>query len=368
MYARSILTPNKMKRYLRQILLFLMLVGCSKNNPISPVKKDIREVVFASGIMEMDNEYVISAKVDGILTRFNAKEGDRVEINQIIAELDSDVPNGQLNELQIQLEDSKKNARPNSPQLMNLQNQIAQAEEQYTFDKQQYLIYKELLSKKSVSQVDYQKKKLQYEISNSNLKALNENYKDLKNSLQLSAERYEAQLGTQEAVLKDYSLKTEDNGIVLNVFKKQGELVRRGEEILKMGNGDYIIKLFVSEEDITKIRLDQNVIVSINIYLGKTFSAKVSKIYPGFNEAEQSYIIEARFIELPEQLFSGTQLQANIETTKREDILLVPSTYVYNNTVRLENGQDQLIETGFSNDEWTEVISGITENDRIIRQ
>jgi macrolide-specific efflux system membrane fusion protein len=357
-----------MKRQLSYILLVLTLVGCNKNDAISPVKKDIREVVFASGIMEMENEYIISAKVDGILTHFNAREGDRVVSAQTIAELDSDVPTGQLNELQIQLEDSKKNAMPTSPQLQNLQNQIAQAEDQYAFDKQQYAIYKELWSKKSVSQLDFEKKKLQYEISKKSLQALNENYQDLWNSLQLNVQRYQAQLTTQQAVLKDYSIKTEDEGIILNVFKKQGELVRRGEEILKMGNGDYIIKLFVSEEDITKVRLNQKVLVSINTYLGKTYEAKVSKIHPGFNETEQSYIIEAKFIELPEQLFSGTQLQANIETTTREDVLLIPNDYVLNNTVKLKNGKDKSIETGFSNSDWTEVKSGITENDQIIRQ
>lgn len=357
-----------MKRHFNFILVFVVLMSCNKNEPISPVKKDINEVVFASGVMEMENEYYISSKVDGILTQFDVEEGDSVEFNQTIAELDSDVPKGQLNELQLQLEDSKNNAMPTSPQLQNLQNQISQAEEQYAFDKQQYLIYKELWSEKSVSKLDYEKKKLQYEISKNNLQALNENYKELLNSLQLSVKRYQEQFNTQEAILKDYSLKTEDDGIVLNVFKKQGELVRRGEEILKMGNGDYIIKLYVSEEDITKIRLNQKVIVSINTYLGKTFMAQVSKIYPGFNEADQSYIVEALFIELPEQLFSGTQLQANIETNKREDVLLVPSDYVHNNTVRLENGQDQQIEIGFSNDEWTEVKAGITENDVVIRK
>lgn len=93
--------------------------------------------------------------------------------------------------------------------------------------------------------------------------------------------------------------------------------MRKGEAVAKIGQGEFIIKLFVSEEDITKIQLNQTVIVSINTYLDETFKAKVSKIYPSFNEADQSYIIEAKFDELPEKLFSGTQLQANIQTSKK---------------------------------------------------
>jgi multidrug efflux pump subunit AcrA (membrane-fusion protein) len=357
-----------MKRFFAYLSIAFIFYGCGEKESISPIKKDIQEVVFASGIMEMENQYVISAKVDGFLAQISSREGDSVRLNETIATLDSDVQEGQLKEIRIQLKDAKKNAASSSPQLQNLKSQIDQAQEQLFFDEEQYRKYKDLWEQKTVSQVDFEKKKLQYELSKSNLKSLQENYKELESSLQLSVQNNLAKLNTQQAVLKDYNLKTKVAGVILNVYKKQGELVRRGEEVLKIGSGDYILKLFISEEDITKIQLNQTVVVSMNTYLEKTFTAKVTKIYPGFNEKEQSYIIEAKFIELPNKLFSGTQLQANIKIAEREQVLLIPTSYLKANMVKLENGDMQTIDIGFSNTEWTEVKSGISESDVIVKQ
>lgn len=358
----------KMKTNFIYICTFLQLLSCGKKESVSPIKKNIQKVVFASGIMVMENEYVLSAKVDAILIHLNLKEGDSVIPNQTIAVLDSEVQKSQLNESVIVFNDSKKNALPSSPQLQNLKAQIIQAQEQFSFDEEQFNAYKDLWNKKSVSQVDYEKKKLQFETSKSNLLGLQENYEDRKNALKLSVQRNKEQLNMQQAMLNDYKLKAKSNGIITNVYKEPGELVRRGEEVLKIGGGNYIIKLYISEEDITQIQLDQVVIVSLNTYLDRTFKAKVSKIYPSFNEPEQSYIIEAKFNELPEKLFSGTQLQANIETDEKKDVLLIPTTYLKNNKVKLENGDLIPIEIGFSNNEWTEVKSGISENDIIVKQ
>jgi len=76
--------------------------------------------------------------------------------------------------------------------------------------------------------------------------------------------------------------------------------------------------------------------------------------------------VEAKFEELPSKMFSGTQLQANIKTGSRRDVLVIPTQYVSNqNMVLLEDGKAQQIEIGSKNDVWTEVISGIT-NEHIL--
>ncbi len=349
------------------LLAFLLLTSCEEKESTAPIKKNVQEVVFASGTMEMADEYIVSALADGLILSLEIKEGDRIKQNQVIATLDNEVQSNQVEDARILLHDSRVNASPQSSQLQNLQSQINQAKEQLAFDKNNYLVYKELWGKKSVSKLDFEKMKLQYEASQNNLLGLEENYNDLQKSLTLAVQRNQVQLNTQKALLNDYLLKSNTSGQVLNVYKKPGELVRKGEALAKIGQGDFIVKLFVSEEDITKIQLNQIVMVSINTYLDKTFKAQVSKIYPSFNEAEQSYTIEAKFEELPEQLFSGTQLQANIQTGKKNDVLLIPTAYLKNNKVQLENGEVVDVELGFSDSKWTEIKSGISENDVILK-
>lgn len=129
-----------------------------------------------------------------------------------------------------------------------------------------------------------------------------------------------------------------------------------------------MIKLFVAEDDITKVALDQSIAVHINTYPNSVFPASVTKIHPGFDEAEQSYIVEAQFNQLPNRMFSGTQLQANIEVGRRENVMVIPSNYISKgNFVKLESGGEKQIETGSKNELITEVVSGLTDSDILVK-
>lgn len=356
------------KIFLYAIAWLPMLSACSRQETTLPTKKNIEDAVFASGYTEQENNYTVSAMVDGIMISLPVKEGDAVTKNQLIAIIQNDVQNNQLQDALAVYKDAVENAAPDSPQLEHIQTQIAQAQQQLKFDQENYSRYKGLWDKKSVSKLDFEKAELQYQAAKSNLLALEKQYKEAERALQLSVERSRVQVNTQKSLLNDYELTTGESGEVIKVFKKQGELVRRGEAIVKIGSGNYIIRLFVSEDDITKVNLGQSVAVHINTYPDQAFAATVTKIYPAFDETEQSYIVEAQFEQLPEKMFSGTQLQANIETGSRRNVLVIPTAYLSRGSyVQLVNGGEKKIETGSKNKDWTEVVSGLTEGDVIAR-
>jgi len=346
----------------------VLLTSCAQQETTLPVRKHIEEAVCASGHIEQENNYTVSAKVEGILITFPIKAGDSVTKNDVIAIIENDVQNNQLQDARVVYKDAVAKASPSSPQLRSIQTQMDQAEQQLAFDNEHYLRYKGLWEKKSVSQIDYEKAELQYKASLNNLLALEKNYQETQNSLELGVQRSQVQVSTQASMLKDYKLTTGESGKVINVFKKQGELVRRGEPLADIGSGAYIIKLFVAEDDITKVNIGQAAVVHINTYPDQTFSAKITKIYPGFDEAEQSYIVEAQFDRLPEKMFAGTQLQANIKTGSRKDAVVIPREYVSKGSyVLLQNGEEKEIQTGSKNSDWIEVVSGLSEQDIIIK-
>jgi multidrug efflux pump subunit AcrA (membrane-fusion protein) len=361
------MTSIRKKYILLAVAVAVLLSSCKKREVTSPVRKTIEEAVFASGYIEQENNYTVSASAEGIILSLPVKEGDSVLRKDLIVTIENDVQNNQLKDALAVYNDAVINASPDSPQLMNIQAQIDQAKQQLEFDKENYLRYESLRETNSVSQFDFEKAELQYQASQNHLTALQKSYMEVSNALQLNVQRSLVQVNTQKALLGDYKITTEESGTVISVYKKQGELIRRGEAIARIASGNYIIKLFVSENDITKVDIGQPVAVSINTYPNKTFPAKIAKIYPGFDETEQSYVVEARFEQLPDKMFSGTQLQANIATGAREDVLVVPAGYVSNgNLVRLKNGGDRQIITGSKNREWVEVISGISEKDLIV--
>jgi macrolide-specific efflux system membrane fusion protein len=203
---------NRKQFLLYNVALLLMLSACSQQETTLPAKKNIKDAVFASGYTEQENNYTVSAKVDGIIISLPVKEGNSVTKNDLIAVIENEVQNNQLQDALVVYNDAVKNASLDSPQLQQLQTQIEQAEQQLEFDKENYLRYKDLWSKKSVSKLDYEKTELQYEASQNNLQALQKQYKEMQNTLQLSVERSRVQVNTQRSLLKDYELTTGASG------------------------------------------------------------------------------------------------------------------------------------------------------------
>ena len=348
------------------LVVVCMFHSCKKKETTSPFRISIKEAIFASGYMEQEKTYNLSANADGILLVLSIKEGLSVGDRQRIATIQNDVQSNQVVDAQAVYQDAAHSTSPNSPELQTLSVQIAQAKKQLSFDQENYQRFKELYAQKSVSKLEFEKYELQYNASQNSLKSLQENYKELQSNLQLNAERNRIQLNSQKDKLKDYFVYTTHQGVVAKVFKKEGELVRKGETIAQVVSGNYIAKLLVAEDDIVKVNVGQKVALNINTYPNQVFMASLTKIYPGFDESEQSYTVEASFDTFPPKMFNGTQLQANIDVGKRDGVLVIPSEYVIKGQfVKLDNGEEKSVTIGLRTNEWTEILSGLTEKDVI---
>ncbi len=360
---------NKFFSYLLMMLsVLVMFTSCQRNEKVSPVRKNIEDAVFGSGHLEQDDEYIVSATVSGVIKFLPVKEGDEVKPNDLIATIRSDVQHSQLEDARVTYHDALRNAATDSPQLKQIEAQIAQAQHQLDLDKVNYLRYKDLRAKNSVSQLDFDKAELQYNNSRENMELLQKRYREIRNSLELTVDRSRIQISAQQALLNDYAISSASAGCVIDVYKKKGEVVRPGDALAKIGSGSYIIKLYISEDDISKVKVGQKVAVHLNTYPNDIFPAKVTRILPGFNEEEQSYVIEASFDLLPPTIFSDTQLQANIETGKRNGVLVIPSAYlVKGRYVILKDGTQKEVRTGSRSSDWVEIVSGVTEKDILIK-
>ena len=60
---------------------------------------------------------------------------------------------------------------------------------------------------------------------------------------------------------------------------------------------------------------------------------------------------------------SGTQLQANVIISEKNNLLVIPKNYLdYGNKVNVKDKGQIIVETGFISTEWVEIKSGIDEN------
>jgi membrane fusion protein, macrolide-specific efflux system len=352
------------------MLLFTshFLLSCSgKNETTTPETKNITDAVFASGFVAYSDEYWATSNTEGAILKSYVKEGDKVQYNQHLFQLSGEVQSLQSYNAKTNYEDAQSNVNENAPQISQLKKAIHQAEKNLLLDAKNYDRYKILVASNAVSKVDFDKAKLQYENSILNLEIQKQSLEDLQNKLNLQVKNTKNQLDIQNKYVSDYLLKSAVNGVVLEITKKTGELAKKGELLARIGGGTLITKLYIAEEDINKIILNQKVMLVLNTDTKKTYEAKVSKIYPAFNDKEQSFVIEVSFINKVPKLISGTQVQGNIVFEERKNALIIPSRYLTeNNMVILENGDKKQIKIGVRNSEWTEVISGIDKGTTIV--
>ena len=355
------------------IITLLFAASCKpKYDEVSPKTSPVTEAVFASGSIDPKDAYTLTSIADGFITKSLVSENDLVKDGQLLFVLDNKQQNTQVAIAATNVNYAAINVNANSPQLLQIKAQIDAARIKKTTDSTSLMRYERLYTTHSVSKQDLDNARLAYESSSSNYEALQESYRATANRAQQDYANSRAQLENAKAGNQYFNLVAIGNSKVYQIFKKQGDLVRRGEQVAQLGNPDSIvINLDIDEGSISKIQLGQQVLVELNTQKNKTYEAQVTKIYPHFNDNSQSYKVEARFKEEVPGIISGTQLQANIVTDKKENALLIPHIYVLpGNKVQVKKG-DKIdtvtITTGIVSDEWIEVLSGLSAADKLVK-
>jgi multidrug resistance efflux pump len=342
-------------------------VGCKQAQETQPQRKDLIDAVFASGSSITSNQYAITAQAEGYLSSSFVSEGDTVNNGQLLFKLTNDAQQIQVSNAYDNYDYAKTNLNNNAPQIAKIEEQINQAISTKEIDAANLKRYENLIKTNAVAQVDYDKVKLTYQNDISNIAILQKSLADLKQSLSLNEKNTKAQYELQQNSNKYYSLSSAYSGVVLSISKKNGDLVKKGESIAIVGSGKTIAKLFVAEDDIQKIQLGQQTLITLNTNKNKVYNAKVTKIYPSFDVASQSFIVEASFDELPLQLKNATQLQANFILSQKKNALVIPSVYLLegDSVITQKNHQKIAIKTGVKTMEWIEVVNGLNDNEKL---
>jgi multidrug efflux pump subunit AcrA (membrane-fusion protein) len=349
-------------------LLFLLLSGCQQPREIRPQHRQIIDAVFGSGHLENREQYALVAGADGYLNKAYVAEGDTVSAGKRLYSLSNDVQQSELKNALTNLHYAQSNAAPDAPQPDQLHIQIAQALDKFNIDSLNYNRYQRLVGSQAVSQVDLENAQVQFQASSAGLNVLKKNLASLQRTLSLNIKNSDAQYRIQRQTNSFYQLTSKAAGVVFGVMKKPGDYLKKGDVIAQLGAGEMIIKLSIAEDDISRIKIGQLAYISFNSHNDQVLKARITKIYPAFDATQQAFLIEARLTDNkgPNQL-NGTQLQANIIVEQKNNALVVPSYCVLNNKyVLLKNkAAKKQVQTGIRTLEWTEIVSGLTENDML---
>ncbi len=157
-----------------------------------------------------------------------------------------------------QLQIANQNLSPNAPALKQLATNIDFAEKKYQQDLKQQERYRTLLKSNSIAHIEYENAELASQNSLSNLNALKEQYKSLKQQAQqqMLVQKSNYQLSNSN---KTYNhVRALGSGKVLKRYKQLGDFVKKGDIIARIGKIESIYaQINVDESNISKIKVGQ---------------------------------------------------------------------------------------------------------------
>jgi multidrug efflux pump subunit AcrA (membrane-fusion protein) len=356
-----------MKNFLFIALMLLLLSCGKKTTETKPERRDITETVFASGILEPDGKYNLTAQSDGYIAALKFDEGDTVKPDQVLAVIDNKA--NIINSLSAEnlLGLANINASLEGPTLKQAQQNVQLLKERAEQDSVQYTRYQKLIQSNSVSKLELENARLAFESSKTN-------YLNAAQNFRLTKQQTEQQLIQQRAqteiskVSTDYNqLKAIVGGKIYKRMKEAGDYVRRGDIIAVIGSPDKLYaKLSIDETNISKVKLGQQVVIQLNTNKEKSYKGVVSEIYPSFDDQTQSFYTKVFFSDPLDFKISGTQLQANIIIAQKKQALVIPRNFLqYGNKVTVKGKGEIVVKTGFISNEWVEIADGLDANTEI---
>ncbi|QDR79742.1 efflux RND transporter periplasmic adaptor subunit [Sporomusa termitida] len=288
---------------------------------------NIQAAVAATGTISAVNTVEISSRVTGLITAVHVKENDFVKAGQVLLVLDDSSVRAQVAQYSAQLA-NYAGIYKRSQQLTAIGGQSVQ---QLDADRTNYL----------VAQSNY------------------DNY------------------ATQLAY---YVITAPIDGVVIGKPTPAGQTVAQGistpQVIMTIADMSKMqIKVLVDETDIGRIKDGQTVSFTVDTYTDKTFTGKVTKIS---REATTSsnvvYYPVYVDVDLPAGLLYPTMTaRVTINVGESRNVLVVPLSAVkedkgqkYVQVMTAGESRKTTVQTGLSDDEQIEIISGLSEGDRIV--
>jgi len=326
----------------------------------------LTESVYASATVQPDSLYQAYSIVMGILDKVWVEEGDAVAKGDRILQITNTSPELNRKNAELSLRLARENYSGSAAVLKGIEDEIQAAELKLKNDSINYFRQKNLWDQNIGSKVEYDTRKLAYELSQNSLSLLKQKYDRTKNELATQVQQAENTYKSSLTTSEDFTVVSKIDGKVYAIYKNPGEIINTVEPVAAVGRSDkFIVELLVDEVDIVKVKNDQKVYITLDSYGEDVFEAKVDKIYPRKDESSQTFMVEAIFVNPPPTLYPGLSGEGNIVIAQKEEALTIPKEYLIGASRVLTDDGEKDITIGLQNMEMVEVLDGITENTAI---
>jgi len=361
---------------MRLVYLFLAALtlcgcwGCPSSSVVYPQRKQLIETVYASGKIVPDDEFSLAALCTGRIIRKLVHDGDTVAKGQLLFEISADDARERADAAAANYAISETGLSIHSPRLHDLALALQNAGLKLANDSITYFRWKQLWTENIGTKSNLDNCRLNYELSLNNERSVRQQYLAALDELQVTRNNARTQLSAVRKELKEYSIRSDRDGIVFQTFKEAGEAVRLNEVVALMGSSRRpLIRLVIDQQDIGRITTGQEVLVEADAAGGRIFPARVTRIYPVMNELDQTFRVDAEFSAGGIPSFIHSSVEANIIIQRKPGALVLPRTALASKDSVLaeDRGKPRMhpVIIGISTADDVEILSGVDEKTRV---
>jgi HlyD family secretion protein len=354
------------------LLLLVTLWSCKgqKQESVFPIRKDLTQAVYASGKIFPKDNYKLFAKLPGYVQVIHVRVGDTVAAGQALITIRSEVSELNVAAAKNQYALASSNASDDGPILPSLRAEVNATKSKRASDSVNVARFTALLATNATAVNTLDQAKVTFENSKAQHARAEGNYHATRLRLQTEAQNAKLQMDAQTSNRNEYIIAAVSSGRVYDIIPKVGDFVNSNKAIMELGNStSFQVELNIDETDIALIKPGQNIVYEIDAYEGKTFNGTVDHIYPRISAGDKTALVIGTLNQGNERWYSGMSLEANIVIDTKKNIMVIPREFLSaENTVKVK-GKDEAVKvtTGLKDLRYVEIISGINEQDLLIK-
>jgi len=351
------------------VLLILFSIGCSEREQIQVKKMNLVQGVYASGNVLPVGHYEVTGKVSGIVEEILVSVGEEVTTGTPLVKIQNQPNESNLQIARNQLELARKNAAPESDILIQYSEQLENTRASFLQDSIEVERFRQLQRDSIGTRQDLERAQLRYQTSLNNYRIAESRLQEIHDRLQIELDNALNNYRAQESLTGDYTILSAIDGRVYDIIPKQGELIAGNRPIIEIGATDrFETELQVDETDIVWVKEGQQVFYELDALEGTLLSGVITLIHPRINTIERTAKVIASVDNQGFSLYPGMALEANIVISEKDDVLVLPVTYLNEaNEVILKDQSLKRVETGIRDLNYVEIQSGLEEGDVVLK-
>lgn len=237
------------------------------------IKRNITEIVSASGKIQPEVEVKITPDVSGEIVELKVIEGQPVKKGDLLLRILPDIYQSNVDRTMAGLNASKTSFESAKARVVQAESQLKRAESSYERNKRLY-------DEKLISANEFEVVKSSYEVAKAELEAAKESVRGANFNIQSAA----AGVKESQDNLRKTSIFAPVDGTISRLNKEKGERVvgtnmMEGTEIMVIANlNEMEVSVDVNENDIIRVSVGDSADVEVDAYQNKKFKGIVTEV------------------------------------------------------------------------------------------